>query len=428
MKVLWFSLSPCGSVRRNLTQRSIQGWMISLEDEIKKHNHIQLSVAYYSDEDKEPFEYDGVTYYPMYTDVSSKTGLVVNRYRSIESKDKECLPKLIDVVERCSPDLIHIHGTEENFCNIAEYINDVPICVSIQGMLAPYYEKFFSGFSESEFNSYQSLFTKLKGVSASKQHKDLSVKARREIAFLKKVKYVFGRTSWDYRICKLFNPEINYFTVNEILRPEFFHRSWDKTKFSQTIKLVTIVSSGQIIKGLDTLFKTAQLLKEHAKFDYEWNIIGCEKDDWQIDMAEKITGYKMQDVHIVNGGKKNADELATILSQADIYCHTSHIENSSNSICEAMLVGTPIVATFAGGTVDIVKDCASLIQDGDPYAMAGTIIQVISNFDEAKAKSLKGRDIALKRHTPHKVAEELLKAYNSIWFFRNLYEHDPGRV
>lgn len=36
MKVLWYSLSPCGSMRRDRVNRYIQGWMISLEDEIKK--------------------------------------------------------------------------------------------------------------------------------------------------------------------------------------------------------------------------------------------------------------------------------------------------------------------------------------------------------------------------------------------------------
>lgn len=35
-KILWFSLSPCGSIRRSGELRVIQGWMISLEDEIKK--------------------------------------------------------------------------------------------------------------------------------------------------------------------------------------------------------------------------------------------------------------------------------------------------------------------------------------------------------------------------------------------------------
>lgn len=414
MKVLWFSLSPCGSLRRSKELRVIQGWMISLEDEIKKHKDIQLSVAYYSDVDETSFEYDGVTYYPMYKGTTSKTRKVWERYQSIEKEDKRCLPLLLGVISKCRPDLIHIHGTEQNFCRIAEHVFDIPICVSIQGMLAPCSEKFFSGFSREDFNRYQSIYTKLKGVSAIKLQEGFARKGQREISFLKNAKYVLGRTFWDHHICTLLNPELKYFTVNEILRAEFFTHKWNKEQFGNTINIVTVLSSGQIYKGIDTLFKTAHLLKEHARFQFKWNIIGCEDNDWLIDMAEKITGNRMEDISIVNLGRKNAEELATILSEADIYCHTSHIENSPNSICEAMLVGTPIVATYAGGTADMTKNCATLIQDGDPYIMAGAISFVVSDIKRAQMLSEKGRKIALERHTPNNVAKELIYAYNTI--------------
>ena len=66
MKILWFSLSPCGSIRRLKHERIIQGWMISMEDELKKVSNINLSVAYFSDIVEDPFYYDGVQYYPIY--------------------------------------------------------------------------------------------------------------------------------------------------------------------------------------------------------------------------------------------------------------------------------------------------------------------------------------------------------------------------
>lgn len=63
MRILWYSLSPCGSVRRSGEQRVIQGWMISLEDEIKQNKDIDLHVAYFSDTERESFEFEGVTYH-----------------------------------------------------------------------------------------------------------------------------------------------------------------------------------------------------------------------------------------------------------------------------------------------------------------------------------------------------------------------------
>ena len=80
MKILWFSLSPCGSVRRNNSKYVIQGWMVSLEDEIKKCKGIQLEVAFFSDRKEEPFVFDGVKYYPMYQNIFD-TSKGVNRIR-----------------------------------------------------------------------------------------------------------------------------------------------------------------------------------------------------------------------------------------------------------------------------------------------------------------------------------------------------------
>ena len=65
MKVLWFSLSPCSSTKRFGAEKLIQGWMISLENAIKHTDDITLEVAYFSDRNEAPFEFEGVKYYPI---------------------------------------------------------------------------------------------------------------------------------------------------------------------------------------------------------------------------------------------------------------------------------------------------------------------------------------------------------------------------
>ena len=64
MKILWYANTPCGSVRRNKSKSYCGGWMISLEDEVKKSPEVELHVAYFSATEKEPFAFDGVTYHP----------------------------------------------------------------------------------------------------------------------------------------------------------------------------------------------------------------------------------------------------------------------------------------------------------------------------------------------------------------------------
>ena len=88
---------------------------------------------------------------------------------------------------------------------------------------------------------------------------------------------------------------------------------------------------------------------------------------------------------------------------ANLYVHPSHIENSSNSICEAMLLGMPIIATYAGGTPSILgdKNEGLLVQDGDPYALA-------------KSLGSKARVKSFIRNDKEKIVKDVINIYASI--------------
>lgn len=415
MKVLWFSLSPCGSLRRNNTKRVIQGWMISLEDALKQNTDIELEVAYFSDKEEKAFTYDGVKYYPMY--IKRGSGIlakIIETYRTTEAIDKQAKAVMLDVVKQSTPDLIHIHGTEQSFGLIAEEVKNIPICYSLQGLLAPISERFFAGYTEAQINKYRGLYAKLRGTTATHDYRRISKKGEREIGFIKGAKYILGRTEWDHSICKMINPDARYFVINEILREPFYTTNWKKEKFGKPLQLLTVLSPGQIYKGYETLLKAASLLKKHYGNDFVWNVAGYSSNNWLADIGHKIYKTTNKDCNINLCGLVSAEELAAMLANTDIYIQTSHIENSPNSLCEAMVVGTPIIATNVGGTETMLQGCGTLIPDGDPYIMAATIIKVAGDFDKAKQKSTKGIDIAITRHNKNEIALQLKKTYNHI--------------
>ena len=415
MKVLWFSLSPCGSMRRNNTSRAIQGWMISLEDAIKQLTDIELSVAYFSDMKEDSFVFDGVTYYPMGFKPKGKINRVIDRYVSIETKEKQKLDWMLDVVQKCNPNIIHIHGTEQSFGSIAEKCPNIPIVYSLQGLVAPIAERFFSGFSKQQISTYKGLGAKLRGASIEKEFKEFYQKGQREVAYLKNAKYILGRTEWDRSISKMINPKAAYFTVNEILREPFFKYEWHKEKFSDKPKFVTILSSSQVYKGYETLIKAARLLKEHTDIDFEWRVVGYGPNDWLAKLGHQITRTTPKECNINLCGLVSAENLAKMMAESDIYVHTSHIENSPNSVCEAMAIGLPVIATYVGGTKSMTGEYAVMVPDGDPYFLAAMIIDTLSSFSKAKDRSESARAIAISRHNPENVCNELKTVYNLIY-------------
>lgn len=415
MKVLWFSLSPCSSTKRFGKEKLIQGWMISLENEIKRNKDISLEVAYVSSIDEQPFEFEGVKYYPIYLNARTIVGKLYNIYGSKKRTDRELLPVLKSIIEDSNPDIIHIHGTESSFCLITNEITDKPIVYSIQGFIAPITEQYFAGYPKNIVCKYDTLKSKLLNSSTIVNYNKYLYDAKREMHAVKNASYLIGRTNWDRSICTLYNPNARYFVVNEILRPPFYTTEWNKERFNSRLTLISTLSPG-IYKGYETLLKAAALLKEHANFEFEWRVVGCNKESKWVRISEGITGYSSEECNIKLLGTKNAEELAQELKDADIYCHTSHIENSPNSVCEAMLIGMPVIATFVGGTDSMLEHEKEgiLYQDGDPYALAAYISCLRNDFNKAKAFGERARERAKARHDKKEIVDNLLTVYKEV--------------
>lgn len=416
MKVLWFTNSPCGSVRRFSESVKTGGWMISLEDEIKKNPDIELSVAYMSSKFEKSFKYADVNYYPIFRRIP-KNGIkrILYRMKSYDKKDTEILSQLIYIVDIVKPDIIHIHGTEECFGLIQDKIKKIPIVFSIQGLIAPYTEKYFSGIPYSDVKKYESFIDKIKQVSVINNYKSFLYRSVRENHYLSKAKYIFGRTFWDKNCTLALNPKRKYYVVNEILRPEFYTKHWKGYFSVDNIRIISVITAG-FYKGMETLLKTAVILKKYSNLSFEWHVVGFSNNDKYIQISEKVTHIKSNNHNIIYHGKLDAEHLSDLLCESDIYVHVSHIENSPNSVCEAMILGMPVIASYAGGTASMLtnKKEGVLVQDGDPYVLSGAILDYINHPELAFDYAQSAKSKALARHNRENIVNELLTAYKDI--------------
>ena len=412
MKVLWFSLSPCGSVTRETASKTKHGWMIALETALKRCNSVELEVAFFSKKKEEPFNHDGVKYYPMYIPQSSTKIIRLFASRNNDDIKKEFIRS---VVQQSQPDLIHIHGTEEAFGYAAMMFPQIPAVFSIQGIIGPCLNKFYSGIPKREMRKFEPLLARVKKAGILDAEKRFYLASQREAIFLKNAKYVFGRTEWDKNITLMYNPERKYIEVNELLRSEVYKHKWKGEIANRKIRLITTISAG-IYKGYETLLQTASLLKQYAPFDFEWCVAGYEDGNYWARMSEKYTGYSSSECNIKFLGWQDAESLCKNISNSDIYVQVSHIENSPNALCEAMVIGTPIVASFAGGTSTMLKNGEEgiLVQDGDHYAYAGAIIDLVKTPHKATIMGVKANASAVLRHNEKKILEELLNGYKLI--------------
>jgi glycosyltransferase involved in cell wall biosynthesis len=374
-----------------------------------------LHIAFYFHGSVKSFQYNKTHYYPIFRNNSdSKTKRYLTRLFKNENNDKKEIVGLFDIIKEIKPDLIHIHGTEDNFGLIQKHI-EIPTIISIQGLLNPYSEKFFSGIPLSVTKKYDSISSKLFLKSANYYYNQITLKSIREREILKLSKNIIGRTDWDKRVTRLLSSESNYYIGQEIIRDSFFLNFWKKIKFETKIQIITI-SSDFNYKGFETIVKSARELTLINDFEFNWIVIGLNSNSQIVKCTERWLKVCSSDFNINLVGVKNDKEILDLLLNADIYCQVSHIENSPNSLCEAMLIGLPIVSSFAGGTDSLLENKKEgiLVQDGDPYSFAGAILEMNNNFELAQRFANAARTRAIVRHNKANITNDLIKLYKNV--------------
>jgi glycosyltransferase involved in cell wall biosynthesis len=115
-------------------------------------------------------------------------------------------------------------------------------------------------------------------------------------------------------------------------------------------------------------------------------------------------------------GKINATKLIETMLSADCYVLASHVENSPNALCEAMLLGMPCIATQSGGVGSFITHRSNglLVQSGDSYSIAASIIEISRNKTQAVEFGRAAREISIQRHDPQKIVNSLLGIYQEI--------------
>lgn len=408
MKVLWFSLSPgLADAYLNNNYEGI-GWVKSLERNVQ--DKVALSVAFYHHADIAPFNYGATRYYPIKQYHRGKLSKIFRRLTNGIEPDTD-VNAFLKIIEDVKPDLIHIHGTEGPFGLIQKY-TDIPTVISIQGTITVYRYKFFSRISYTDILKYSYFKSFLLSRSFLNTYKVFAKLADREQKIYSCSRNFIGRTAWDRRVTKILAPAAKYYHNDEILRDAFYKNEYQYNKSERLILFTTTWLN--IYKGLETVLDCANLLDAN-NLDYEWHVAGLKPSDEVVKIAAKNTKRPISK-NIRFMGMLSPDSLAQALLKAGIYVMASHIENSPNSLCEAQMLGLPCIATNAGGTNTLLEDGKDgiLIQDGDPYAMAGAVLEMNENYDQAIVYGKNARQKAQLRHNQEKITDDLLKIYDAV--------------
>jgi len=115
-------------------------------------------------------------------------------------------------------------------------------------------------------------------------------------------------------------------------------------------------------------------------------------------------------------GVLGASDMAARMARSHVYAMASVIENSPNTLGEAMMLGMPCVSSYAGGAPGMARDEdeALFFRAGDPVTMAYQIKRLFDSDVLCARLGEAARARATRTHDADANVQGLLNAYRAI--------------
>jgi glycosyltransferase involved in cell wall biosynthesis len=416
MKVLWFSPVPLPAVCRELNLRPEYGgwWVHSMLTHIAGRRELEIAVAWPSRHAAalQQFSDSGVRYYVMpdpgwLVEGSGLFRKVADRFEPFfgGAADRRAVAAALRVVDDYVPDLVHVFGAEHRYGLVAPWVS-CPTVVWMQGILDVYQRHHFGSMACLERLTHPQFLLEYLRVRRE---------SGRERKIYRSCRHFIGRTNWDRAHQARLQPNGQYYKVQDCLRPEFHEAAGWSVDRNRSVSIYT-TSSGALLKGTDVLLESVKLLRTRfPSLRLRVAGVGGAESPVAKRLSRLVRRLGISD-HVEFLGVLNAGQIVGELTRARVFVLPSFIENNPNSLAEAQMVGTPVVAAFAGGVPDMVVDGETglLFQAGDSSVLASQIARLLTDEELGERLSSRARAVAHHRHAPGQIGESLLSVYEHV--------------
>lgn len=418
MKILWICNIPLPIVAEHLgiPISKSGGWLTGLSNALRKVSENELSVCFPLKSAPVEGMVEGVRYFSFPTLGSVKYCQAT----------EDALCRIFRVA---TPDVVHVFGTESAHSLAAVRaakragLLDQTV-VSIQGLVSVIGKYHYTAGLPAHVCRKRTLRDLIKWDNIERQRKEYIKRGTNEITLLQLAKHVIGRTDWDRACTKQINPALTYHFCDETLRDTFYKSVWNYDGCEK--HSIFYSQCAYPLKGFHHMLDALALLARRypdvrlyaAGPDLSANDSFLQKQKhtyyWKY-IADKIRALRLED-HVKFLGILDEEAMKAAFLRANVFASASSIENSPNSVGEAMLLGVPTVASDVGGVKNMLRhEEEGYIYPFDaPYMLAHYIGEIFDHPDLAKKLSENARAHAAVTHSPEKNNEALLAIYKEL--------------
>lgn len=273
--------------------------------------------------------------------------------------------RFAEIYQDFKPDIVHIFGTEfpHALAAVRSFQRPDKTLVGIQGLCSEIGKVYMAGLPEYVKNrvTFRDLIRK---DSIKQQQEKFFIRGKNEAEALRGSLNITGRTAFDKKGTESLNPKARYFSMNETMRREFYTGSW---KLSLCEEHSIFLAQGDYpLKGMHFVLEAmAELICEYP--DMKLYVAGnsiIENKSWKQKLKlssygkyllELMKRYELTE-RVVMLGKLTAEEMKKQFLKSSVFVCASVLENSPNTVAEAMLLGVPVAASKTGGIPDMLED------------------------------------------------------------------------
>lgn len=426
MKVLWVCNIMIPAIARQLGEpySNKEGWLTAMLDRFlqeQRRNQITLGIAFPTGREIGNISRKLV----LVNEESCACYGFVEDLETPEQYDSTIEERMKEIIEDFKPDMIHIFGTEypHTLACVRAYRQPERTLIGVQGLIsacAVAYMADLPGKIQRKFT----LRDFIKKDSLKQQKKKFYKRGLYEKEALRMAGHVAGRTDFDKENVAKINPEAKYHLLNETMRSCFYRDRW---KQNLCVPYSIFLSQGDYpLKGFHYLLQALPAVLEQYP-EAHVNVAGnniLQNTTWKDRLKISAYGKYLRKLIKENGlkdkvtmlGMLDAEGMKEQFLKSHVFVCPSSLENSPNSLGEAMLIGVPCVAADVGGIHNLLVDGGDglLYPAGNVGELAEKIIEIFSKEAISEKYSDNARKHARETHDADQNYYKMIRIYQEI--------------
>lgn len=415
MRILWLcnTLLPHVAERLSLPKTKPESWISGTAEVLSAREDVEL-----------------IYLFPAKAELSlteGRTHFLSYPQGSIRRLEKKQVAAFVQILRSYTPDVIHVFGTEYPHAYAmllaAKEVGLLDaLVVHLQGLCSMIARHYFAGIPFSARHG-ATLRDLLRRDNAYMQMLTFRRRGALEVRALSLARHVLGRTDFDRATVSAINSDANYHFVNETLRSAFYQHRWQYDACEK--HSIFVSQSSYPLKGFHIVLKEmARILKRYPEA-----VLYTTGTDprtlsparrlrttfYQLYLGRLLRKYRLGK-HVVFLGHLNEEEMCERYLRSHVFVSASSLENSSNSVGEAMILGVPTVSSDVGGISSLLSHGQEgyLYPFGEPEMLTHYVSRIFDEKEKAERMSALARERALRTHDREENLTALLSTYEKL--------------